>query len=40
MVQPAASAGATFTATWFIGQFQGVIRAQGPIGSFNNLVEP
>ena len=32
-VQPAASAGATFRTTWFIGQFQGVMSAQTPIGS-------
>ena len=31
-VQPAASAGATFSTTWFIGQFHGVIRAATPIG--------
>ena len=32
-MQPAASAGATLTATWFIGQFQGVMSPQTPIGS-------
>lgn len=32
-VQPAASAGTTFNATWFIGQFHGVISPQTPIGS-------
>ena len=30
MVQPAASAGTTFAATWFIGQFHGVISAHTP----------
>ena len=34
IVHPAASAGATFSITWFIGQFQGVIRAQTPTGSY------
>ena len=33
IVQPAARAGATLTAIWFIGQFQGVIRPQTPMGS-------
>ncbi len=33
MVQPAASAGITLTATWLIGQFHGVIMPQTPIGS-------
>jgi hypothetical protein len=33
MVQPAASAGTTLAATWFIGQFQGVISAHTPTGS-------
>ena len=32
-VQPAASAGTTFSVTWFIGQFHGVIRPHTPIGS-------
>ena len=32
-VQPTATAGTTFKVTWFIGQFQGVIRPQTPIGS-------
>ena len=33
IVHPAASAGITLSATWLIGQFQGVIRAQTPFGS-------
>ena len=33
MVQPAAMAGATLHMTWFMGQFQGVIRAQTPAAS-------
>ena len=33
MVQPAASAGTTLAATWFMGQFHGVISAQTPTGS-------
>ncbi len=32
-VQPASSAGITFSVTWFIGQFHGVIRPTTPIGS-------
>src|ERR1700682_6544328 len=40
MVQPAANAGTTFAATWFIGQFQGVIKAQTPTGSCTNRVVP
>ena len=40
MVQPAASAGTTFAATWFIGQFQGVISAQTPTGSCTSRVVP
>src|SRR6516165_9740544 len=40
MVQPAASAGTTFAATWLIGQFQGVINAQTPTGSSTRRVEP
>ncbi len=32
MVQPAASAGATLQAIWLIGQFQGVMKPQTPIG--------
>ena len=33
MVQPAISAAITFSVTWFIGQFHGVIRAQTPTPS-------
>ena len=33
MVQPAASAGATLTMIWFMGQFQGEINPHTPIGS-------
>ena len=33
MVQPVASAGATLQAIWLIGQFQGVMKPQTPIGS-------
>ena len=33
MVQPAASAGATLAASWFTGQFHGVISTQTPIPS-------
>ena len=33
IVQPVAKAGITLSAIWFIGQFQGVIRPQTPIGS-------
>ncbi len=40
MVQPAANAGTTFAATWFIGQFHGVIKAQTPTGSCTNRVVP
>lgn len=32
-VEPVASAGTTLSAIWLIGQFQGVIRPQMPIGS-------
>ena len=32
-VQADANAGMTFKLTWFIGQFQGVIKAQTPFGS-------
>ena len=32
-VQPTPRAGATLRVIWFIGQFQGVIRPQTPIGS-------
>ena len=39
-VQPAASAGATLQAIWLIGQFQGVINPQTPIGSRRNCVVP
>src|SRR5579863_8836676 len=34
IVQPAASAGPTLHAIWFMGQFQGVMSAHTPIGSF------
>jgi hypothetical protein len=40
MVQPAARAGATLTAIWFIGQFHGVIMPQTPIGSLTTSVVP
>ena len=40
MVQPAASAGTTFAATWFIGQFHGVISAHTPTGSCTSRVVP
>ena len=40
MVQPVASAGTTLQAIWLIGQFQGVIRPQTPIGSFAIRVAP
>src|SRR5580658_6879880 len=40
MVQPAASAGTTFAATWFMGQFHGVMRAQTPTGSCTSRVVP
>ncbi len=33
MVQPAMAAATTLSVTWFIGQFQGVIIAQTPMGS-------
>ncbi len=33
MVQPAASAGATLQAIWLMGQFQGVMKPQTPMGS-------
>ena len=33
MVQPVAMAGIAFNTIWFIGQFQGVIKAVTPIGS-------
>src|SRR5882757_6250393 len=39
-VQPVASAGQTLAAIWLIGQFQGVINAQTPIGSFTMRVSP
>ena len=34
-VQPVAMAGIAFRTIWFIGQFQGVIHATTPIGSFS-----
>ena len=40
MVQPAASAGITLAATWFMGQFHGVMRAQTPTGSCTRRVVP
>ena len=40
MVQPAASAGITLAATWFIGQFHGVIRAHTPTGSCTKRTLP
>ncbi len=40
MVQPVASAGTTLQAIWLIGQFQGVIRPQTPIGSLTMRVAP
>ena len=36
-MQPAASAGATLAASWFIGQFHGVISTQTPTGSRTRL---
>ena len=40
MVQPVASAGATLQAIWLIGQFQGVMKPQTPIGSLTISVVP
>ena len=40
MVQPAAMAGPTLQAIWFIGQFHGVINAQTPIPSRTSRVSP
>ena len=40
MVQPAASAGTTLAATWFIGQFHGVISAHTPTGSCTSRTVP
>ncbi len=40
MVQPAAMAGATLAAIWFNGQFQGVMKAQTPMGSETTEVVP
>jgi len=40
MVQPAASAGATLQAIWFIGQFQGVIMPTTPTGSRTTTAVP
>ena len=40
IVQPAASAGATLQTIWLMGQFQGVIRPQAPIGSLVISVPP
>jgi hypothetical protein len=39
-VQPAASAGISFAVIWLMGQFQGVIIAQTPIGSSRTTVLP
>ena len=39
-VQPVASAGATLEATWFSGQFHGVISPQTPIGSRRTIPLP
>ncbi len=39
-VQPTASAGATLAQIWWIGQFQGVMKPQTPIGSFRMRLEP
>ncbi len=39
-VHPAARAGATLQATWFSGQFQGVIRPHTPIGSRRTTESP
>src|SRR5580658_3274479 len=40
MVQPAASAGTTLAATWFMGQFHGVMSAHTPTGSWTSRVVP
>jgi len=40
VVHPAARAGATSTTSWFIGQFQGEISAQTPVGSLEMRVYP
>src|ERR1700758_2041008 len=40
IVHPAAKAGATFATTWFMGQFQGVIKPHTPTGSLRVNVEP
>ena len=37
-VSPASSAGITFSVTWFIGQFQGVIRPTTPTGSHATML--
>ena len=39
-MHPVARAGATLHAIWFIGQFQGVMSPQTPIGSFAIRVVP
>src|SRR4029079_9590338 len=39
-VQPVASAGATLEATWFSGQFHGVISPQTPTGSRRTIPFP
>src|SRR5580704_8242335 len=40
IVQPAATAGATLQTIWFMGQFQGVMSPQTPIGSLRINVVP
>ena len=40
MVQPAARAGATLHMIWLIGQFQGVMKPQTPMGSRTIRVRP
>ena len=40
MVQPAASAGRTFSVIWLTGQFQGVMNPHTPIGSRRISVAP
>ena len=40
IVQPAANAGATLHAIWLMGQFQGVISPQTPIGSRTMRLSP
>src|SRR6266446_9773699 len=40
MVQPAAKAGTTLQAIWFIGQFHGVMKPHTPTGSLAMSVVP